>query len=476
MSDANDNNTTTDDRKRLIDEFWAAEKKVGEPIKVEVGRMVFGERQRTRDRKVADAFIEQLPHSARQTHEQGTEEYRLCDMYESLTVQGWDSSMPGFALKVGEGEDVEYKLLAGNTRYLMLDHLATAGNNDKRYTHGWVRVVEDENDALVIAEGHNLISETVRPPPDLGAFKDVLVQRLKALKGTPQDFLRELGVGLQHNVASFVKKLLILQTEVNAIPAKQEDVAYYAKSLLENLMEVVAEHIARLSRGPSLKQSAGTSKWSKINPKVPAHEGEEEASKGNGYRTLVDSPSEHDDKTLHFTVRVEAFALLVNPRIAKLSKTQSDVDWLIGKVESLLKANKMSQEDDVRAALQSRLESLGVLRGVPANDVARATSKRGSKAMDELAAAAAATAAAAAAADGPQQDNASQAPEDHSLAKTAANACTHCSYCSQETPWHCPECLNRRATCIYICSPQTGRPCFSRHCQGGGKKARKGSI
>ena len=79
------------DRERLIHEFWAAEKKVGEPIQVEVGRMVFGERQRTRDRKVADAFIDQLPHSARQTYEQGTEEYRLCDMYESLTVQGWDS-------------------------------------------------------------------------------------------------------------------------------------------------------------------------------------------------------------------------------------------------------------------------------------------------------------------------------------------------------------------------------------------------
>ena len=208
MSDANDN-TTTDDRKRLIDEFWAAEKKVGPPIKVEISRMVFSKENRTRDKGVADKFIAELPLSASRTYATGSEQYRLSDLYRSIEVRGWDNTCNGFALKIGDGENVKYTLLAGNTRFLMLSYLASKNNNNDLYKHGWVRLVADKNDACVIADGHNLISETVRPPPDLGAFKDVLVQRLKALKGTPQDFLRELGVGLQLNVASFVKKLLI---------------------------------------------------------------------------------------------------------------------------------------------------------------------------------------------------------------------------------------------------------------------------
>ncbi|XRB07305.1 hypothetical protein NFJ02_30g78560 [Pycnococcus provasolii] len=126
------------------------------------------------------------------------------------------------------------------------------------------------------------------------------------------------------------------------------------QQLPHNAHQVVAEHIARLSHGPSLKQSAGTSKWSKINPKVPAHEGEEEASKGNGYRTLVDSPSEHSDKERHFIARVQAFLCLVNPKFAKLSKTQSDVNWLILHLESALEEDQLPQQDDVRAALQGR--------------------------------------------------------------------------------------------------------------------------
>ncbi|GHP12331.1 hypothetical protein PPROV_001105900 [Pycnococcus provasolii] len=213
----------------------------------------------------------------------------------------------------------------------------------------------------------------------LMALTELMVERLQAMKGSPQDFLRELGVGLQHNVASFVKKVLQVQTEVNAYDNK-DGACIPAKYLVSLLMGVVAEHITRLSRDSSrgIKQSAQISKWNKINPKVPAHEGEKEANNGNGYRTLVDSPSEHDDKTLHFIVRVKAFALLVNPRIAKLSKTQSDVNWLILHLESAYKEGVgMPQEDDVRAALQSRLQILGVQRGVPAANTAGA-----SEAMD----------------------------------------------------------------------------------------------
>ncbi|XRB25255.1 hypothetical protein RI054_43g151130 [Pseudoscourfieldia marina] len=459
MSDANDN-TTTDDRKRLIDEFWAAEKKVGPPEKVEISRMVFSKENRTRDKGVADKFIAELPLSASRTYATGSEQYRLSDLYRSLEVRGWDNTCNGFALKSGgDGENVKYTLLAGNTRYLMLSYLASENNNNDLYKHGWVRLVADKNDACVIALGHNLISETVRPPPELPALTELMLERLQAMKGSPKDWLRELGVGLQHNVASFVKKVLHVQTEVNAYDNK-DNACVPAKTLVHELMAAVAKHIARLK----LQTKASTSSWAKINPKDVRHDGEPVEA---NYCTLVDPPPE-GEKVVHFKARLQAYILLATPTFGKLSKTQSDVNWLILHLESAYKEGVgMPQEVDVRAALQSRLQILGVQRGVPAANTAGA-----SEAMDELAAAA----AAAAAADGPQQDNASQAPEDHSLAKTAANACTHCSYCSQETPWHCPECLNRRATCIYICSPQTGRPCFSRHCQGGRKKARKGSI
>ena len=163
-----------DSRERLLLAYHAAVKPLDAAVRVPISEMVYCNRFRVRDRNVVDEFLNGLPATAAKTYAFGTEGCALSGLYASLKAGGWEEAHSGFAVKKDTDTGSKYLLVGGNTRYLMLSSPHFSADNPL-YTHGWLRLLKNEEDAVIIAEGHNLVTETVRPPPSTKEAVQVMV-------------------------------------------------------------------------------------------------------------------------------------------------------------------------------------------------------------------------------------------------------------------------------------------------------------
>ncbi|XRB16109.1 hypothetical protein RI054_11g59520 [Pseudoscourfieldia marina] len=230
------------DNVEVIRSYYAAVEKLGPLVRVRVSDMRFSTKFATRSRVVVDNFITRLPGSAEETWQPGTEEHALSGLFASLKIAGWTKEHCGFAMK---RKDNEYELVGGNTRYLFLSEyfMKQAPPLSEAYTHGWVHVVPNEEDATVIAEGHNKVAACVRPPPTPQHDADIIYKRLTPLldgERPRHDFVKEAVPGSQRNLAARLRKVVELAHDDDDGGMEGE----HKSTVMHLLLRAISEHCA----------------------------------------------------------------------------------------------------------------------------------------------------------------------------------------------------------------------------------------
>ncbi|XRB21249.1 hypothetical protein RI054_26g110980 [Pseudoscourfieldia marina] len=148
----------------------------------------------------------------------------------------------GFAIK---RKDNEYELVGGNTRYLFLsEYFMKQAPLPEAYTHGWVHVVPNEEDATVIAEGHNKVAACVRPPPTPQHDADIIYKRLTPLldgERPRHDFVKEAVPGSQRNLAARLRKVVTLAHDDDDGGMEGE----HKSTVMHLLLRAISEHSPR---------------------------------------------------------------------------------------------------------------------------------------------------------------------------------------------------------------------------------------
>ena len=379
---------------------------------------------------------------------------KLCQLYDGLRVTGY-LSVKGHA--IGCPYLGKTGLSAGNTRFHFLQHLFKK-TRDEKYNQMSVVITKTAEDAILLADLDNRLAQAVRGSPQHVEMKSLWLKRLTEAfanankktqgQGTSRG-PRKVGTQILSNVLG-----LKLQTRLKSFVNKVSNILDV--ELQKELMNVAVDHFGFVVFG---KKSTEWMTYVRVFPKDTTQ----------GMMTLLDTVQDDNEQKAR-----RAAYFLVKQKKLKVSSAK-DWEWLIQQYllysKSPSKSPSTSADEFVQGLLAQKLMNPNAAVRASQTTRSSGTHTRSSRAMEELAAAAEAEKKAV------DEDDAQL---DHWLEVRATpnpngRATTNnCKFCSgQKTPWHCAPCYERTKEFVYVCSPQTGRPCFSRHCQGGCMKPRK---